>query len=295
MSTRLTGTGVALVTPFDLSLKIDFAALERLVEHVIQGGVEYLVVMGTTGESATLTKEEKKQVLSKVLEVNNGRIPVVYGAGGNNTEALLHNLDDANLSGIDAILSVTPYYNKPSQEGIKRHYEAVANRSPLPIILYNVPGRTGCNVSASTTLMLAQHSNIIGMKEASGDLVTSLEIAANKPKDFMLISGDDMLSLPIISIGGTGTISVIANAFPGPFSKMVNLALKNKFDEASNINYTLLELGKAIMEEGNPVGVKYLLSVLELINAETRLPLVMPSRQLQDKLSKLTADFLVNA
>ncbi|MFQ5335970.1 MAG: 4-hydroxy-tetrahydrodipicolinate synthase, partial [Flavobacteriales bacterium] len=233
MNKKLEGTGVAIVTPFAENGSVDYSGLENLVRHLIDNGIDYLVVQGTTGESATLTKEEKKEVLSCVQDVNEGRLPLVLGIGGNNTAAVTDDLGHFDLSAVDAILSVSPYYNKPTQEGIFRHYRTLAECSPLPLLLYNVPGRTASNISAETTLRLAEACpNIVAVKEASGDLEQIGRIIGNCPKDFLVISGDDALTLPMLSIGGRGVISVLANVLPGQFSDMVRSALQGDFASA---------------------------------------------------------------
>lgn len=274
----LTGTGVALVTPFIQNKGLDVAGLKKLVQHVTQGRVEYLVVMGTTGEAATLSKDEKKQVLEIVLEVNEGRLPVVLGVGGNNTSQLIEDLKNVITDGLTAILSVSPYYNKPLQSGIIAHYTALADASPLPIILYNVPGRTGSNVSAATTLTLAMHPNIVGMKEASGDLMQCMELAAHASTDFALISGDDLLTPSLIGMGFVGAISVLANAFPLEFSTMVRYALKSNPHASYNEAFKLLTINSLMYKEGNPTGIKALLQSLGICEASVRLPMLTPLR-----------------
>jgi len=283
---NLFGTGVALVTPFNESGKIDFKALKRLLIHTAKG-VDYFVVMGTTGESATLSKEEKKSVLKFVLENNPKRLPIVYGIGGNNTQSVLDELTSTDLKGVTAILSVSPYYNKPPQEGIFQHFRQVASASPLPIILYNVPGRTGSNITAQTTLRLASLKNIIGIKEASGNLEQCMKIAKEKPKDFMLISGDDMLTLPLYSIGGVGVISVLANALPQVFLNIKESFYSGGLTKAQIAQFKIIDINGPMYEEGNPVGVKYLLSLIGVCGHTVRLPLTTPSSGLQKKISAL--------
>lgn len=283
---KLFGTGVALVTPFDESGEIDFKALKRLLIHTAKG-VDYFVVMGTTGESATLSKEEKKSVLKFVLENNPKKLPVVYGIGGNNTQSVLDEIKSTDLKGVTALLSVSPYYNKPSQEGIFQHFKAIAEASPLPIILYNVPGRTGSNLLASTTLRLAALKNIIGIKEASGNLEQCMKIVKEKPKDFMLISGDDMLTLPMYSIGGVGVISVLANALPQVFLKIKENFNSGKLAQAQAAQFKMIDINGPMYEEGNPVGVKYLLSLIGICGHFVRLPLTKPSAGLQKKIVAL--------
>ena len=282
---ELFGTGVALVTPFNDKGNIDYKGLKKLLEHTAKGGVDYFVVMGTTGESATLNKEEKAAVLDFVKKNNSKKLPIVYGIGGNNTALVIEEIRKTNLRGVSAILSVSPYYNKPSQEGIYRHYEAMADASPLPIILYNVPGRTSSNISAETCLRLASHSNIIGVKEASGNIEQAMLIAQSKPKDFMLISGDDVLTLAMYSIGGVGVISVLANAYPEVFKSIKNHTLTGNYKKAAAEAFKLLAINPFMYEEGNPAGVKQLLSELNICSPGVRLPLVPASKGLSKKIA----------
>ena len=277
------GTGVALVTPFDSTGAIDYKALKKLLNHTAKG-VDYYVVMGTTGESVTVSNDEKKKVLDFVKENNAKKLPIVFGIGGNDTQNVLNTIKATNFKGVDAILSVSPYYNKPSQEGIYQHFKAVADASPVPVILYNVPGRTSSNMSADTTLRLAAHKNIIGIKEASGNLEQCMKISKLAPKDFMLISGDDMLTVPLYAIGGKGVISVLANAYPVIFRKMKEFAFAGNFAKASQEQFKLLEINGPMYEEGNPVGVKFVLSELGVCSGEVRLPNVLPSAGLQRKI-----------
>lgn len=275
INTRLKGMGVALITPFKEDESIDFESLARIVEYQIKNGTDYLVVCGTTAETPTLTEEEKEEIRKFVLSVNNNRLPVVLGIGGNNTRAVVEKLQKTDLSGIDAILSVTPYYNKPSQEGLYQHYAAIAKESPLPVILYNVPGRTGVNMTANTTLRLAnEFRNICAVKEASGNFSQIDDIIKNKPADFMVISGDDGITFPLIALGAVGVISVIGNAFPKEFSRMVRLALKGDYDNARVIHYRFAELIELLFVEGNPAGVKSMLALMGMIENKLRLPLV---------------------
>jgi 4-hydroxy-tetrahydrodipicolinate synthase len=267
------GTGVALVTPFLADGQIDFASLEMLVNHCLNGGVDYLVVLGTTGESATLNAEEKAQVLQKVKEVNNGRKPIVLGHGGNDTARLISGMQSIDWEGVDAILSVSPYYNKPSQAGIQAHYEALATDAPVPVILYNVPGRTGSNMTAATTLKLAAHPNIIGIKEASGNVEQAMAIAASKPEDFLLISGDDLLTPSLVAIGAVGAISVLANSHPAKFSQMVQHSRNRDYEAAASIWKNWIALNPLLYEEGNPVGIKAVLSMLGICETHVRQPL----------------------
>ena len=275
---NLNGMGVALITPFNEDESIDFAALARLVEYQIQSGIDYLVVLGTTAETPTLTEEEKAQVLKFVIEQVKGRVPIVMGLGGNNTRAIVNSLKTKNFDGVDAILSVVPYYNKPSQEGIYQHYKAIACATKLPVILYNVPGRTGVNMTAETTLRLAREfDNIVAIKEASGNITQMDDIIKNKPADFMVISGDDGITFPLITLGAVGVISVIGNAFPKEFSRMVRLALNGDYASALTIHHRFTELFSLLFVDGNPAGVKCLLNAMGYIHNQLRLPLV-PTR-----------------
>lgn len=275
------GTGVALVTPFHDDQTIDFDSLKKLIDHVVSGGVDYLVVLGTTGESATLTSAEKKQVLKVCLEYNAGRVPVMLGIGGNNTHAVVNEIKNTNFYGVAAVLSVSPYYNKPSQEGIVAHYTAIADASPVPVVLYNIPGRTMSNMTATTTLQLSHHPNIVGMKEASGNLEQCMQIAAAMPKDFLLLSGDDLLTRPIQSIGGSGVISVMANAYPEKFKVLSH----GTAEEALNTAFSLLEMNSLMYQEGNPVGIKNLLFHNKIIESDqVRLPMLRASLDLSHKI-----------
>ena len=267
--------GVALITPFKQDKSIDFPALARLVEYIIQNKADYLVVLGTTAETPTLSDKEKDEVRRFVAERVRGRIPMVLGVGGNSTKGVVDYLNSHDLHDFTAILSVVPYYNKPSQEGIYQHYKAIAQASTLPIILYNVPGRTGVNMTAQTTLRLAREfENIIGIKEASGNITQMDDIIKNKPEDFMVISGDDGITFPLITLGAVGVISVIGNAFPKEFSKMVRLALEGDFQRALLIHHRFTELFSLLFVDGNPAGVKCLLNAKGMIENELRLPLV---------------------
>lgn len=286
MKKKLTGTGVAIVTPFHKDGSVDFNALGKLVEHLIAGKVEYLVVLGTTGESVTLNKNEKVAVVNHVVETANNRVPVVLGLGGNNTQEILQSFSNFDFEGITAILSVSPYYNKPIQEGIYQHYKMIAGASPVPVILYNVPGRTGSNITAETTLRLAQVPNIMGIKEASGNLEQMMHIINNRPDGFLVISGDDALTLPLIASGGEGVISVVANAFPKLYSDMVRACLKGDFKEARKNHYKLLNITGMLFAEGNPGGVKAALKVTGIMQDHLRLPLVKISKGLFDKIEK---------
>jgi 4-hydroxy-tetrahydrodipicolinate synthase len=277
---KFTGTGVALVTPFKADGAIDYPALERVIEHVILGSVDYLVVQGTTGESATLSEEEKMEVLAFTKKINRSRVPIVYGLGGNNTTALLAAMDSIDFSEVEAVLSVSPYYNKPSQAGIIAHYETLADKCPVPIILYNVPGRTMSNLHASTTLKLAQHKNIIGIKEASGNLEQCMRIVNGKPDDFLLISGDDMNTTPMRSIGAEGVISVMANAYP----EIMGAIIHGNGEYSKKGTFSLLDINPLMYEESNPVGVKCLMEHLGICESHVRLPLQKASNELRSKI-----------
>ena len=275
---NLKGLGVALITPFNEDETIDFTALGKLIEHLIQNNIDYLVVLGTTAETPTLSTEEKKEVVSFVKQRVNGRVPIVLGVGGNCTNSVVNQLKNDDYDGIDAILSVVPYYNKPSQEGIYQHYKAIAQATDLPIILYNVPGRTGVNMTAETTLRIAREfENVVAIKEASGNIVQMDDIIKNKPADFMVISGDDGITFPLITLGAVGVISVIGNAFPKEFGKMVRLALNGDYDSALRIHHEFTELFSLLFVDGNPAGVKARLNAMGYICNKLRLPLV-PTR-----------------
>ncbi len=267
------GTGVALITPFKADYSIDFNALSNIVEHQISNGTDYLVVLGTTGESATLSKEEKRAVIDCIIEANNSRVPLVLGIGGNNTLAVAEEFQNTNLEGFSAILSVSPYYNKPNQEGIFRHYQYLAERSPLPIIIYNVPGRTGSNMTAETQLRLAQLPQIIATKEASGNLEQVMQIIAQKPDDFLVISGDDALTFPMMAAGASGVISVINHAFPLEFSGMVQACLNGNWDEARKLHYQTMPAAIQIFADGSPGGIKTMLNEMGLCETTVRPPL----------------------
>ncbi|MBU0695673.1 MAG: 4-hydroxy-tetrahydrodipicolinate synthase [Bacteroidetes bacterium] len=281
---RFTGTGVAMVTPFLADGSVDFNALEKTIEHLINGKVEYIVVMGTTAESATLTKEEKQKIFEFTAQKTNKRIPLVAGIGSNNTAEVVEAVTHFDLDGYEAILSVVPYYNKPTQEGIYQHYRAIADASKLPIILYNVPGRTGVTMSAATTLRLADHKNIIATKEASGNFDIFNEIAANKPLGFNLISGDDPVTLPMIALGAIGVISVIGNALPFQTSEIVRNCLKGDFKAAQPQHSSLLEFTRLCFVEGNPAGVKAGMKELSICDDHVRLPLVKVSDETRAKI-----------
>ncbi len=280
---NLNGTGVALITPFDNNQQVDFQGLANLLKHTET--VEYWVVHGTTGESVTTTAAEKTAIATFIRNNNPTKKTLVYGLGSNDTQHILEELKHTDFTGFDAILSVSPYYNKPTQEGIYQHYKIIADNSPLPIILYNVPGRTMSNLTSQTTLRLANHKNIIGIKEASGNVEQCMRIAKDKPADFLLISGDDLLTLPMIAFGASGVISVIANAFPS-FSDMVRFALAGNYVEASKILYSLLEINELMYVESNPVGVKQALEILGVCGAEVRMPLLKATPELKSKLQQ---------
>ncbi len=289
---KFVGTGVALVTPFKEDLSVDKEALKKLVNFQIDNGIDYMVVLGTTGESVTLTSEEKKEVIDIIVAENNGRLPLVLGVGGNSTAKVVEELKNTDLSDFDAVLSVSPYYNKPSQEGIFQHYKAVAAASAKPIILYNVPGRTGSNVLPATVKRLAEEvDNIIGIKEAAGDMVQAMKLISMVPKDFLVISGDDMITLPMVLAGGHGVISVIGQGFPAEFSKMVKLGLDRKVDEAYELHYKVAPSIDLIFAEGNPVGIKALLEKRGVCKNTLRLPLVKSTQGLTEKINSFVDNF----
>ncbi|MCS6795114.1 MAG: 4-hydroxy-tetrahydrodipicolinate synthase [Raineya sp.] len=283
---KLKGVGVALVTPFTDDYQLDLAGFEKLLAHTTAIGVDYWVVQGTTGESPTTTSKEKQVLLEFAKNNNPKSLPIVYGIGGNNTENLLNIIQETDFSGVTAVLSASPYYNKPTQAGIIAHYEKLADASPVPIILYNVPGRTSSNLTAETTLKLAQHPNIIGIKEASGNLLQCMEIARQKPQDFMLISGDDILTVPMISFGAVGVISVLANASKA-FVEMTHFALAGDFAKATEKMFEILPLNDLMYVEGNPVGIKQLLAEMGVCGSQVRLPLLRASKELAEKIRKV--------
>jgi 4-hydroxy-tetrahydrodipicolinate synthase len=288
---QLKGTGVALVTPFKNDESVDFDGLQNLINFVVDGGVQYIVTLGTTGETPTLTREEKIDIINYTYEKVNSRVPVVVGIGGNNTKSVVKDIETFPLEKAFAILSTSPYYNKPSQEGIYQHYKALAGATAKPIILYNVPGRTGCNIAASTTVRLANDiENINGIKEASGNMNQCLQIMRDKPLDFCVVSGDDNLAMPQIACGMDGVISVAANCFPKDFTTMINYALEQDFFSARAINKKLLQGYDLLFEENNPAGVKAFLAELGVIENYLRLPLVPVSNHLQ----KQVQDYLTN-
>jgi 4-hydroxy-tetrahydrodipicolinate synthase len=271
----LIGTGVALVTPFKKDFSVDVESLTKIVNYQVENGINYLVILGTTAENATLNQDEKELVIQTVVAANKGRLPLVLGVGGNNTQKVIEELKSRDFSNFVAILSVSPYYNKPTQEGIYQHFKAICEASPIPVILYNVPGRTGSNVLPSTVLRLANDfKNIVAIKEAAGDLVQAMQLIHNKPKDFLVISGDDMIALPMVLAGGSGVISVIGQGFPKQFSELIRLGLNRKVDEAYLLHYILSNSIDMIFEQGNPGGIKEVLKSLGLCENTVRLPLV---------------------
>lgn len=277
-ATRLKGMGVALITPFKEDESIDFDALVRMVDYLIQNNVDYLCVLGTTAETPTLSEEEKKKIKEVVVERVNGRVPILLGVGGNNTRAIVDSLKNDDFTGVNAILSVVPYYNKPSQEGIYQHYKAISEATKIPIVLYNVPGRTGVNMTAETTLRIARDfNNVIAIKEASGNISQMDDIIKNKPANFDVISGDDGITFPLITLGAIGVISVIGNAFPREFGRMTRLALQGDYTNALTIHHKFTELFNLLFVDGNPAGVKSILSVMGMLENKLRLPLV-PTR-----------------
>lgn len=289
---KLIGTGVALVTPFKSDGSVDVNALEDLVEFQIENGIEYLVVLGTTAESATLSTEEKELIKATVIKKNNGRLPLVLGVGGNNTAAVAKDLKTLDLTSFDAILSVSPYYNKPTQEGIFQHFKVVAEASPLPVILYNVPGRTSSNMLPETVNRIARElTNVVGVKEAAGDMVQAMKLISLVPKDFLVISGDDMITLPMVLAGGKGVISVIGQGLPKDFSEMVRKGLKAEVKEAFELHYKIAPAIDLIFAEGNPAGIKALLEHKGIVQNNLRLPLVKASVVLNERISSFLNNY----
>ena len=292
MNNKFLGTGVALVTPFKADLNIDHEALANIVNYNIDSGTEYLVICGTTGENVTLTKQEKKEVVATISKANNGRVPMVLGIGGNNTVQVIEEIKSTDLSQIDAILSVSPYYSKPTQEGVYQHFKAIAEVSPVDIILYNVPGRTSKNVEVETTLRLANDfKNVIAIKEAGNNMSQYLELIKNKPEDFLIISGDDDLALGVVLAGGAGVISVIGQGFPEAFSNMIRLGLEGNAKEAYKLHFKLMDVIGYIFEENNPAGIKAVFEALKLCQDTVRLPLVPASNQLKQKITDFVNNF----
>jgi len=288
----LTGTGVAIVTPFHNYGTIDFGSLEKLILHLLNGGVDFIVALGTTAEAATLTQDEKVAVTNFILETLDGRVPLVLGMGGNSTQAVVSQIKKTDFSGIDAILSVAPYYNKPNQKGLYHHFKSVAGASPVPVILYNVPGRTASNLTAETCLRLANDfENIVAVKEASGDFTQVMQILRDRPEGFIVFSGDDALTFPLMALGADGVISVVANGFPRDFSKMVSLMKSGNFNQARQLHYALLPIVNKLFEDGNPAGIKAALEIKGLINNHLRLPMVKANRSVYMALEKLIVEY----
>lgn len=280
------GTGIALITPFNKDLSVDKESLERIVNHVIEGGADFLVALGTTSEAPTLTAEEKETVVATILKANAGRLPVMLGMGGNNTQAVIEQIRRQDFQGIDGILSVVPYYNKPNQRGMKAHFEAIADASPVPVVLYNVPGRVGVNLQAATCVALAQHPNIIAVKEASGNLQQIMEILRDKPAGFDVLSGDDGITQPLMALGAQGVISVAANAYTIPFINMMQAMREGRTDEALRLHYKMLRMNQLIFADGNPAGIKCLMSHMGLCHNVLRSPLVPVSENVQIDIEK---------
>lgn len=290
--TKVDGTGVAIVTPFHNYGTIDFGSLERLINFIIEDGIDFIVALGTTSEAPTLTDDEKSAVMDVVLENVNGRVPVVMGMGGNSTQTLVSKIKKMDFEGIDAILSVAPYYNKPSQRGIYNHFKAIAASCPVPVILYNVPGRTSSNIEAETTLNLARDfDNIIAIKEASGNFAQVMDILREKPNGFEVFSGDDAITFPMMTLGATGVISVVANAYPKPFSDMVRLIKSGDYENARRIHYSLIPIMQQMFADGNPAGVKVALEAMGLLKNNLRLPLVKANKSVNLALNALVADY----
>jgi 4-hydroxy-tetrahydrodipicolinate synthase len=292
MKNPFIGTGVALITPFRKQETIDFSKLEPLINNIINNGVDYIVALGTTSEAATMTETERRALQDFIIETVGGRVPIMLGLGGNNTLAVRDAIANTNFDGVSGILSVAPYYNKPNQRGLAQHFKQIAESSPVPVVIYNVPGRTGVNIQAETTLQLAAECpNIIGIKEASGNISQVMQILRNKPEKFMVISGDDSLTYPMITMGASGVISVLANALPKEMSNMVKYALKGDVKKALPLHFRMLPLMNAIFDEGNPTGIKALMEIQGMIGNTLRMPLVKSSKQLYNKLSALYDEF----
>lgn len=276
------GTGIALITPFKTDHSVDKEALVKIVNHIIDNGADFLVVLGTTSEASTLSEEEKKLVVSTILNTNNGRLPVMLGMGGNNTQAVIEAIKAQNFTGIQGILSVVPYYNKPNQRGMRAHFEAIANASPVPVVVYNVPGRVGVNLQAATCVELAQHPNIIAVKEASGNLQQIMEILRDKPADFDVLSGDDSITQPLMALGATGVISVAANAYTSQLSRMTRAMNEGRTDEALRLHFAMLRMNQLIFADGNPAGIKCLMNQMGLCQNVLRLPLVEANEKVEN-------------
>ena len=289
---NLIGTGVAIVTPFDKNGKVDTSALSGIVKHLHKGKIEYIVILGTTGESVTLTKDEKELVIKTIINANANKLPLVLGIGGNNTAEVINTIKKTDLKYFEAILSVAPYYNKPNQEGYYQHYKAVSESTKKDIILYNVPGRTGSNVTWETQIRIAKNfKNIVATKEASGSIEQIMKVIKNKPKDFMVISGDDNLTLPVIAAGGIGVISVVAQALPHDYSEMVRLCLKGDFEKAQKLHYKMMDITDQLFADGNPGGIKWALSELGKCYSYVRLPLCEPNDKVKQTLSQLIKNY----
>ncbi|MBR6878493.1 MAG: 4-hydroxy-tetrahydrodipicolinate synthase [Bacteroidales bacterium] len=276
------GTGIALITPFEEDFSVDVEALSEIVEHVISGGADFLVALGTTSEAPTLTAEEKQLVVSTILNANAGRLPVLLGMGGNNTQAVIEAIQNQDFTGIDGILSVVPYYNKPNQRGLRAHFEAIADNSPVPVVVYNVPGRVGVNLQAATSVTLGKHPNIVAVKEASGNLQQIMEILRDKPDDFDVLSGDDAITQPLMALGAQGVISVAANAYTLTFSKMMQAQKEGRVNDALRLHYAMLRMNQLIFADGNPAGIKSLMHHIGLCHNVLRLPLVEANESVQE-------------
>ena len=280
------GTGIALVTPFKKDFSVDVEALVNIVNHVIDNGADFLVVLGTTSEAPTLSADEKKLVINTILKTNNGRLPVMLGMGGNNTQGVIEGIKAQDFTGIQGILSVVPYYNKPNQRGMKSHFEAIADASPVPVVVYNVPGRVGVNLQAATCVELAQHPNIIAVKEASGNLQQIMEILRDKPADFNVLSGDDGITQPLMALGATGVLSVAANAYTKPFIHIMHAMNEGRTDEALRMHYAMLHMNQLIFADGNPAGIKCLMSHIGLCQNVLRLPLVPVNEKVESEITE---------
>ena len=280
------GTGIALVTPFKKDFSVDVEALERIVGHVIDNGADFLVALGTTSEAPTLSAEEKQLVIQTIVKTNGGHLPVLLGMGGNNTQGVIEAIESQDFTGIDGILSVVPYYNKPNQRGMKAHFEAIADASPVPVVVYNVPGRVGVNLQAATCVELAQHPNIVAVKEASGNLQQIMEILRDKPADFDLLSGDDGITQPLMALGATGVISVAANAYTKPFGRMMRAMKEGRTEEALGLHYAMLRMNQLIFADGNPAGIKCLMSLMGLCQNVLRLPLVPVNEKVEAEIAE---------